>query len=122
FAHMDLHPIESIMAHRVSWIVHYGHIPSQMLVLHKCDNRICVRPDHLFLGTYADNMHECIKKGRKKGKRGEASNFAKLSDIQILEIRRLRKLGMSPTLIAKQFGVTYGHIWCVVTRKVWTHI
>lgn len=51
-------------AHRVSWILHRGEIPPGLCVLHHCDTRACVNPDHLFLGTYQDNFHDCRAKGR----------------------------------------------------------
>jgi hypothetical protein len=54
-------------AHRVSWELHYGTVPDGMCVLHRCDNRPCVRPDHLFVGTLLDNNVDCIKKGRWRG-------------------------------------------------------
>lgn len=53
-----------LAAHRASWIIHKGEIPDGLFVLHKCDVRTCVNPDHLFLGTQKDNMQDCIKKGR----------------------------------------------------------
>ena len=52
------------MAHRASWIMEFGPIPDGLLVLHKCDVRNCVRPGHLFLGTYKDNMDDMYAKGR----------------------------------------------------------
>lgn len=56
---------ETIDTHRVSWMIHFGEIPDDKCVLHRCDNRICIRPDHLFLGTKLDNVRDMISKGRQ---------------------------------------------------------
>ena len=56
-----------IRAHRLSWIIHHEQIPSELLVLHKCDNPGCVNPSHLFLGTQSDNLRDASKKGRTTG-------------------------------------------------------
>lgn len=60
-------PVRNALVHRVSWELHYGPIPDGFCVLHRCDNPPCVRPDHLFLGTKADNTADMMRKGRKRG-------------------------------------------------------
>jgi len=82
-------PRRTMYAHRVVWCLRYGQPPNGMCILHRCDNPLCVNPDHLFLGTHADNMRDASAKGRAKNqnsnkthcKRGhELSNESRYKD------------------------------------------
>ncbi len=101
-------------AHRLSWEIHNGTIPPGKgyhgtCVLHRCDNPPCVNPEHLFLGSNADNNADKIAKGRGRCLRGAAHGRAKLTDAEVARIR-----GLNGTLthreISKQFGVSHGHV------------
>lgn len=98
-------------AHRISWaLAHEVPIPDGMYVCHHCDNRACVNPDHLFLGTHAENMADMVAKGRAADRWGARNPNARLTDEDVAEIRRLRtEEGMTQQAIADQFGV--GQTW-----------
>jgi hypothetical protein len=86
---------KAISAHRFSYELHNGPITDDMLVCHKCDNRSCVNPEHLFLGTYSDNMQDCSDKGRLKVpdtnrfKEGDKPHNSKLSQETFVSIKNL---------------------------------
>lgn len=102
-------------AHRISWMVHFGD-PGKLHVLHRCDNRACVRPDHLFLGTCFDNMQDCSAKGRIAF--GERNAHTKLSNAEAFEIKKLLVSGTPQRHIAKQFGVCRSLIASIAVGKV----
>lgn len=110
-------------AHRLSYKIHVGNIPDGMFVLHRCDTPQCVRPDHLFLGTNRDNVLDMKQKGRMPNRKGEAHHFAKLTNRDVLAIRReyvprivtLKDLGL-------KYGVTESMVSTIVRRKRWTHL
>ncbi len=101
----------TVNAHRVSWEVHYGPIPDGLFVLHRCDNKSCVNPSHLFLGTHSDNMADMVAKGRSLS--GEKHNLAKLTDKDVAEIRSLGKTTIHRK-IAKRFGVSRTHVGALI--------
>lgn len=109
------------IAHRIAYTLANGPIPDGLYVLHKCDVKLCVNPEHLFIGTQDDNMKDRSAKGRAPI--GEGNKLSKLKSEQVLEIRRLhasKELG--PNAIASRFGVSPANVQYIVTRKTWKHI
>lgn len=96
-------------AHRVSYELHRGRIPDGLSVLHRCDVRMCVRPDHLFLGTQCDNVHDARRKGRLRGVRGERNVRAKISDRAAQEIRDRYRTG-NASILAREYGINRCHV------------
>jgi hypothetical protein len=118
-----------VRAHRFSWKLHFGPIPDGLLVCHRCDNKICIRPDHLFLGTHADNAADKVSKGRQarsgatNPQRGENHYNAKLTEEDVRQIRTFYALGnTSQTALGKQFGVGPTMIYKIVHGKKWRHV
>lgn len=107
-------------AHRQSWVMANGPIPRGMCVLHRCDVPLCVRPDHLFLGTRGDNNRDCKQKGRNA--RGEKNGQALLTESDVIDIRSLAAMGAKRSSLAAAFDVTKSTIGMVVTRKHWAHV
>ena len=113
----------SIGAHRISWVIHNGPTPDGMCVCHHCDNPECTNPDHLFLGTYKDNIRDMMNKGRQSFRPpGSANPQAKLTEEQVLEIRSLHDQGVGYRNLSKRFSMGETVIWRIVKRKKWTHI
>lgn len=135
-------------AHRVSWTAAKGAIPEGMHVLHRCDVPLCINPDHLFLGTHADNMADKEAKARgnhatglRNGRhtkphrtsrgddhyarknpgcrRGEKNPRAKLTPQQVLEIRAWTG---SQRAAGRRYGVTKTTIKGILTRRLWGHL
>lgn len=109
-------------AHRYSWILHNGEIPIGMLVCHHCDNPSCVNPAHLFLGTNQDNMDDKIKKNRQARVIGENNPKAKLTEMDVKEIRRLHKTGIKGATLGRIYKVTNSNIYDILSGKRWSHI
>ena len=110
-------------AHRAAYLVTKGDIPSGMLVLHSCDNPICVRPDHLFLGTQKENMQDALRKGRLVSFKGEKNGDSRLKEKDVLRIRRLFKTrNYSKAYLSRIYGVSDTAIGFIVNRKLWKHI
>ncbi len=107
------------LCHRLSWEMHKGPIPPDLWVLHKCDNRRCCNPDHLFLGTNADNIRDRDQKGRHARLRGEDHPGAKLKAVEARAIRVLFDRGMNRNRIAAIFGITLATVRAIGCRRIW---
>lgn len=113
-----------MLAHRASWEIHNGPIPDGLEVCHHCDNPPCVRPDHLFVGTQADNMADMRAKGRGFiPPPGQCHPAARLTDEDIYAIRAadLSERG-SQRRLALRFGVTPTHIRYIRSGRAWSHL
>jgi DNA-binding XRE family transcriptional regulator len=114
-------PKSIILAHRASWLIHFGPIPDGLDVLHRCDNPPCSRPDHLFLGTARDNMQDASTKGRTT--RGERGYSAKLTAGQVLAIRaRYAEGGISQQRLADAYGVARETVSELIRHETWKHL
>lgn len=124
-------------AHRLSWILHNGSIPSGSHILHRCDNRACVNPNHLRSGTALENNIDKIMKGRDKSptglrngshtkpemrRIGSKCGAAKLTEESVLEIRKRKRSGERSADLATEFGVTKTAINYCIRGETWKHI
>lgn len=110
----------TIGTHVLAYTLTFGPLPNGKVVCHRCDFGLCFRPMHLWPGSLVENNADCKTKGRNA--RGENHNFAKLTEAQALDIRRLFAGGKSETLLAPLFSVTPATIKHIVTRFTWRHI
>lgn len=111
-----------IPASRAAYLLTHGlaSLPADIDVCHHCDNPPCCNPSHLFIGTRADNLSDCVSKGRMH--LGERHGHAKLTADHVRMIRRQLATGMTCTPIAKQLGVSRGAISGIQRNVNWRHI
>ncbi|MCX4703916.1 HNH endonuclease [Streptomyces sp. NBC_01352] len=109
-------------AHAVSYALVHGPIPPGKVVCHRCDNPPCVNPDHLFLGTQADNAADMIAKGRAPRTRGIARANARLTDEAVQHIRSASRYHGLIRDLAAQFGVSTTTVRAVRNGRKWRHV
>lgn len=107
-------------AHRASYELFKGDVPQDKLVCHSCDNRLCVNPDHLWIGTPKDNSQDMTKKNRCQ--KGNNHNRAILDEDKVIYIRFLCDNGFKKPEIANFFGVDPDTIRLIARRKLWKHL
>lgn len=111
---------KSEMSHRVSYRIWNGEIPDGLIVRHKCDNPICVNPDHLELGTNAENSRDMVNRNRSL--KGERHNLAKLTEDSVKEIRILLGFGITHRELGRRYGVNQRVIYQIRHQLNWKHI
>jgi hypothetical protein len=109
-------------AHQLSYVVTNGEYNRELLICHTCDVRNCINPQHLFLGTAADNSQDRNRKGRQRNNEGENCGTSKLVKDDIIAIRCIAKYGVSHTRVATYFKVGRQSIDNIINRKTWKHI
>lgn len=111
-----------VKAHRLAWELANGPIPAGMCVCHRCDNPLCSNPDHLFLGTIAENVADKVRKGRQARHhlaRGEKNGHALLTAENVVAIRGDRR---GDTALALEYGVSRATIGDARSGRTWGHI
>ena len=108
-------------AHRVSYKLYKGDIPAGMNVLHSCDVACCVNPQHLRLGTLADNARDCVSRNRHKtpDNKGEKAKWAKLNAAKVIHIKKKEMTGVA---YAKLYNVSKSSIYEIWRGKNWATI
>lgn len=110
---------KQVSTHRLSYSIFNGEITNNLCVLHKCDIRNCINPEHLFLGTKSENNTDCAKKGRRA--RGEKHHNSKLSNKSVSEIRKLLLSNISKAEIGRKYGVSRTAVYYISTNKNWNN-
>lgn len=115
-------------AHRAAWILFRGEIPADkttaygtMQVLHRCDNPVCVNPDHLFLGTQTDNINDAVGKNRW-GERGCPGESHGRAIVTVDDVRAIRASSESNGVLAKRYGISKSAVLHIKHRRSWKHI
>ena len=107
------------LGHRLSYEYHIGSIPEGMLVCHRCGNRKCINPDHLYAGTPKENYADRYKHGTQNKHKGEKNPRAKVTEEMVKEIRAS---DLDSREAAQKFGISRGSVYQIRSRYTWSHI
>lgn len=122
YGRIKVGPRRMIGAHRCSLQLAIGReLTTTERALHRCDVRLCVRPDHLYVGDATDNMRDAIERGLWRA-RGSSNGRSKLNEQQVLEIRAALSAGARQKDLAEKYGVSRQPIWLIAHGKNWKHV
>lgn len=113
------------LAHRVSYAFYVGEIADGKIIRHSCDTPACINPDHLLIGTQADNMTDMRSRGRSNYAKGADTGNAKITEAQVIEIRATYQRGIrgfGVHVIAKRYGLSKPAVRAILERKSWKHV
>ena len=119
YGHFGMRSGKTLAAHRFSFEAFVGALPADMRVCHRCDNRACVNPAHIFLGTDADNCRDKMVKGRHRCGRGERNRHALITESDVIAIRAATGTHKD---IARRFGLSVRQTGKIVRGEAWRHV
>jgi hypothetical protein len=122
YGQLELPGRQARLAHRFVWEWLHGPIPTGKIIMHECDNRACINPVHLRLGTKYDNTRDMWNKGRQRVPFGTSNGMARLTPAKVKRIRRRIARGEMLTCIARRFGVALGTIRAIRSGITWRHV
>lgn len=109
-----------VLAHRMAWLITYSDVPTELYVCHKCDNPKCVRPEHLFLGTHADNLGDQKAKGRSRF--GSKHHGAKVTEEDVKDMFALREQGLTHKQIAEKYNMSRPNVTVILNGRTWQNV
>lgn len=109
--------LETHLAHRAAYMVHKGPIPEGACVCHGCDTPLCINPDHLWLGSYSDNVQDMYAK-----RRANHAKKTKLTETQVREVRAARAAQVSAETIAASYGISRSYVYDIFRGRARSHV